>query len=718
MINKLDEVNLDYQTKLNLSELFNNEEIKSLKESIPDLTSLIYLVSSNDFNSNNNSRLFNDNTNQSQYQYRYFPPSRKMKNNPNTSFLIDKEKFFPIILDTIKNFLEKEQKFLLSKSISLIIDEIMNISKIVKQNLIYNKFFKSIKNTKLISYSTNKDNGFKNIKVRPNTKDTKNKKIINRNSNTNTSVHTHTNTKSNINTKEYSKDIKNYQNETDININNNINIKKHLSFNNENEMPKKNDSKYYNNKSAFETKVKDKIMKGSSNRKDKSKTNSISKLNPSNIKMKNKKKDNKHINIFKRNMASMYNSSTQIKINKNNPSKISLKKSHYDNKKITDIFNNKNEFDLTIHQKTKKSSKDKVNKTHDKSNIKNNINKIITPSEIDTNLYKNIDTQEFNIFELESKIGREIILPLISYYIFNTFGFDEIFKYKNYENWCQKISDGYRRSNYYHNDLHAADITQTCLLYFKLGEFEEVHKFSKSNICSIFLSCICHDYQHPGVNNNFLKETNHKLSIRYNDISILENMHISAAFKLILSNKKCNIFDGINNDLYKQMRKEMISCVLATDMSFHNQYVDFLKVQVNDKKDEKIESKGNNQNNEENQKFMNLLIHSADISNPTKLFNIYFEWAKLVVEEFWDQGDKEKNLHLKCSCDREKVSIYQSQLGFINFIEIPYFSLFAELDPKLKFFYDNLLNNKNILLSMQEKEKEKKEKEKENKKSE
>ena len=112
---------------------------------------------------------------------------------------------------------------------------------------------------------------------------------------------------------------------------------------------------------------------------------------------------------------------------------------------------------------------------------------------------------------------------------------------------------------------------------------------------------------------------------------------------------------------------------------------------------------------------MNLLIHSSDISNPTKLFDIYFEWAKLVVEEFWDQGDKEKKLNLICSCDREKVSIYQSQLGFINFIEIPYFSLLAELDPKLKFFYDNLLNNKNILLSMQEKEKEKQKEKKEEK---
>jgi hypothetical protein len=106
---------------------------------------------------------------------------------------------------------------------------------------------------------------------------------------------------------------------------------------------------------------------------------------------------------------------------------------------------------------------------------------------------------------------------------------------------------------------------------------------------------------------------------------------------------------------------------------------------------------------------MNVLIHSADISNPTKVFDIYFDWAKLVVEEFWDQGDKEKKLNLPCFCDREKVTIYQSQLGFINFIEIPYFSLLADLNPKMKFFYDNLLNNKNILMSLQEKEKKKKE---------
>ena len=142
MIKKVDEKYLEYQTKLNLSEIYSNEEIKLLKESIPDLNNLIYLVSNNDLNMGNNSKSFNDQTNQHQYQYLYYSPSRKIKNNSNTSLLVDKEKFYFLILDKIKNYFQNVQNFLLSKSISLLIDEIINITKINKQNLIYNEFFK------------------------------------------------------------------------------------------------------------------------------------------------------------------------------------------------------------------------------------------------------------------------------------------------------------------------------------------------------------------------------------------------------------------------------------------------------------------------------------------------------------------------------------------------------------------------------------------------
>ena len=337
---------------------------------------------------------------------------------------------------------------------------------------------------------------------------------------------------------------------------------------------------------------------------------------------------------------------------------------------------------------------------------------------VDTNLFNNIENQDFNIFELTKSVGRENILPVMGYYIFNRLGFYNLLKYNKFENWCRKIADGYIRTNFYHTDLHAADITHTCLIYFKVGKVNKVCKLSKSSKCALFLSCICHDYKHPGVNNNYLKETRDKIAIKYNDISILENMHIAEAFKLINdSSNNYNLFQDLDNNMYKQIRKEMISCVLSTDMTFHKDYANFLKKCIETKKNSNNDNNPSNsldndnkKNEEDYQQYMNVLIHSSDISNPTKPFDIYFIWADLVVKEFYDQGDKEKKLNLPCSCDRNKVTIYQSQLGFINFIEIPYFSLFVEVFVNLNFYMDNLNNNKQKLLKMQEDDKTNKEK--------
>lgn len=47
------------------------------------------------------------------------------------------------------------------------------------------------------------------------------------------------------------------------------------------------------------------------------------------------------------------------------------------------------------------------------------------------------------------------------------------------------------------------------------------------------VASLAHDVAHPGVTNRFLVNSRHKLAIRYNDNSVLENMHIATTYKLM-----------------------------------------------------------------------------------------------------------------------------------------------------------------------------------------
>ena len=407
-------------------------------------------------------------------------------------------------------------------------------------------------------------------------------------------------------------------------------------------------------------------------------------------------------------------------INKVTTKKSNLKKSNLKKKdfsltttfKLDNIKTNENQIQkrLIIKNKTSYPIRNKSNglKLYDSYKSKEKMkksssNNLINYSLCEKNLNElfNIDDKDFDILEFDIKVGKENTLSLIGKYVFNYFNFGEIINESKYNNWCKKITEGYIRNNSYHTDLHAADITHTSYIYFKEGLINETIKLDNSSICAIFLSCICHDYKHPGVNNNYLIETNNLIALNYNDKSVLENMHISETFKLIFSDKNCNIFENFEKENYKKIRKQMISCVLNTDMSFHKNFLDFMNKLLN-----------NQTNESDTQNYMDLIVHTADISNPTKTFSVYYKWAKLVVEEFYQQGDKEKGLGLNCSCDRDKVTIYKSQLGFIDYIEIPYFDLFVKVFPKLNFLVENLKGNRQQIVLLEEEDNKNKEKKK------
>ena len=355
MIGKFDEETMENQTKLNLSEFYTTEEIKLLKKSIPDINNIIYLVSNNDLNGTDGSKISKEQIN---HPYnRYYSSLKKNKNNSNISFFIEKEKFYPLILDKIKQYLEKEQNTLLIKSVSLIMNEILNLSKIIKQNLIYRNFFKSFKNTKLLeikkskkSYSHNREISKRSIKV--------NSAIINLKNNQNSSTNRY-----------YTSNKMELRNK---NTKSNTDVKKQLSFKTDKETKKNNKfqceiSLYSNNKSKEKTTKGNKVTKNISQDHVIPKGNQLNTFTSKNNKTSiNLQRGNNNSNTQKKSRISMDNSNpTNITKKMNNYTssgynKISLKKSNKGTKNMDfdDIVNNKCECDLTnTHQNKKRIKK-------------------------------------------------------------------------------------------------------------------------------------------------------------------------------------------------------------------------------------------------------------------------------------------------------------------------------------------------------------------------
>ena len=58
------------------------------------------------------------------------------------------------------------------------------------------------------------------------------------------------------------------------------------------------------------------------------------------------------------------------------------------------------------------------------------------------------------------------------------------------------------------------------------------------------------------------------------------------------------------------------------------------------------------------------MVHCSDLSNPTKPLEIYRRWVDRIMEEFFRQGDREREETLEISpmCDRYNATIEKSQV--------------------------------------------------------
>uniref|UniRef100_T1JTY5 Phosphodiesterase n=1 Tax=Tetranychus urticae TaxID=32264 RepID=T1JTY5_TETUR len=287
---------------------------------------------------------------------------------------------------------------------------------------------------------------------------------------------------------------------------------------------------------------------------------------------------------------------------------------------------------------------------------------------------KSIDNWSYECFKLNEASNNQV-LKYISYELLNRYGLVHKFKIplETLESCLNQFEQGYTKfKNPYHNNIHAADVTQT--VHYMLSKMGLVNWLTDLEIFATLLAAIIHDFQHTGTTNNFHVMSESETALLYNDRAVLENFHVSAAFR-ILKESDCNILVNLNKEEYRELRTLVIDMVLATDMSSHFQQIKTMKSLLTNSNEFTVDKS----------KALSLVLHCCDISHPSKQWDIHRKWTELLLEEFFRQGDKERELGLPYSplCDRNTTLVAESQIGFIDFIVAPSLEVCGDLLDKI-----------------------------------
>ncbi|KAJ9592934.1 hypothetical protein L9F63_015394, partial [Diploptera punctata] len=282
---------------------------------------------------------------------------------------------------------------------------------------------------------------------------------------------------------------------------------------------------------------------------------------------------------------------------------------------------------------------------------------------------KTLDEWSFDVFALSEAASSQPV-KYLGYDLLNRYGMIHKFKVPpvTLETFLSRVEEGYcRHKNPYHNNLHAADVAQT--VHYMLCQTGLMNWLTDLEIFATLVAALIHDYEHTGTTNNFHVMSGTETALLYNDRAVLENHHISASFRVI-KDDECNILQNLSREEFREFRTLVIDMVLATDMSFHFQQLKNMKNLLTLAEPSVDKSKA-----------LSLVLHCCDISHPAKRWDLHHRWTMLLLEEFFRQGDKERELGLPFSplCDRNNTLVAESQIGFIEFIVEPSMAVCSDM---------------------------------------
>ncbi|XP_025415824.1 cGMP-specific 3',5'-cyclic phosphodiesterase isoform X1 [Sipha flava] len=252
--------------------------------------------------------------------------------------------------------------------------------------------------------------------------------------------------------------------------------------------------------------------------------------------------------------------------------------------------------------------------------------------------------------------------------------------------WVLSVRKNYRPVKY-HNWRHALNVAQTMFAMLKTGKMERF--MSDLEILGLLVACLCHDLDHRGTNNAFQTKTESPLAILYTT-STMEHHHFDQCV-MILNSDGNNIFQALSPEDYRSVMKLVENSILSTDLAMYfKKKSRFMEVVENGEFDWQSEEK--------KALLCGILMTACDVSAIAKPWEVQHKMAKLVADEFFDQGDLEKlqlNQQPMAMMDREKKDeLPQMQVEFIDVICLPLYKVLCDTFPWITPLYEGTLENR------------------------
>ncbi|XP_039446570.1 cGMP-specific 3',5'-cyclic phosphodiesterase-like [Culex pipiens pallens] len=252
--------------------------------------------------------------------------------------------------------------------------------------------------------------------------------------------------------------------------------------------------------------------------------------------------------------------------------------------------------------------------------------------------------------------------------------------------WILSVRKNYRPVKY-HNWRHALNVAQTMFAMMKTGKMERF--MTDLEILGLLVACLCHDLDHRGTNNAFQSKTDSPLAILYTT-STMEHHHFDQCV-MILNSEGNNIFQALSPEDFRTVMKVVESAILSTDLAMYfkkrSQFLELIEGGEFDWQGE-----------EKKEVLCGMMMTACDVSAIAKPWEVQHRVAKLVADEFFDQGDLEKlqlNTQPVAMMDRErKDELPKMQVGFIDVICLPLYKVLSDAFPWIRPLYDGTMDNR------------------------